>query len=210
MSAKKAVIVIRHGEKDKKHEVRNSHREEDKKNNLPDNNYYEETLKRPDNGGDIAINYFNLAPIGYTEGRSFAKTVLQLIKDLDLTEINHAYILNPNDNENTYVTSYPLLKELVKNSSFTLDFYDDAAHLNHKLNIDDHSESVLVAGTAETLAEEGGHYNHDGKCDDSNKCDHLNNGKGSIVHHLNKEYGGNGVKIERGKDIYVYSKEDHL
>ena len=213
MCAKKAVIVFRHGDKDDKKNGVNGNPPQHLEN-LPSNNYYKETLINPSSGKPIFIFYTALTTLGYTEGASFKVTIPQLISDKELAPIKHAFIVNPspdNANGNSYITSYKLLTELVKDDSFTLGFFGKATEITGKLNVDDYDGSILVVGTAEVLAEEGCDFVGKPKvCNDPNKLDQYGNGIDSIIAHLDAEYGGNGTKPQRGLDIYVYSKESKL
>ncbi|MBL4604148.1 MAG: hypothetical protein JKY02_00335 [Flavobacteriaceae bacterium] len=214
MCAKKAIIVFRHGDKDDdKNGV--TAKKPQHLENLPSNNYYNKTLIEPGvSGKPIAIYYSALTELGYTEGTSFGVTIPQLVSDKKLAPIKHAFIVNPKPdgaNGNSYITSYPLLTELVKDDSFTFGFYIKATDVTSKLNLDDYEGSILVVGTAGVLAEEGCNFTGDPKvCNDPEKCDKYGNGIDSIICHLDGEYGGNATKPHRGKDIYVYSKEDQL
>lgn len=203
MCAKKAVIVFRHGDKDdQKNGVLGSNPETFK--NLPSNNYYSKTVIKPGTSDKpLAIYYSALTAFGYSEGGSFGVTIPTLVNQQAIAPIKHAFILNPSldkANGNSYITSYPLLTELVKAGSFTFSFYENATEINGRLNLDDYDGSVLVVGTAEVLAEEG----------ESQGKDDYGNGKDSVLYELNNEYRGNASKPQRGLDIYVYSKENDL
>jgi len=197
---KKAVIVFRHGDKDDdKNGVVGC-----KTTKLPSNNYYNKTLIKPGTSDtEVTIYYSALTTLGYAEGTSFGVTIPNLVNDKTLAPTKHAFILNPSPdkaNGNSYITSYPLFTELVKDGSFTFEFYEEATNINSKLNLDDYDGSILVVGTAEVLAEEG---ESKGKDDNGNGID-------SVLHGLNEEYHGNATKPHRGLDIYVYSKENDL
>ncbi len=225
MCAKQAVIVIRHGEKDSKNGVHGDHYKNEKVN-LPANNYYVKAQIRPDNGDTLTFNYTDLSHAGYNEGISFGETVPQLICNLQLSEIELAHVpktWKTSSNANSYITAYPLLTKIVDNQPFTLNFYEDAPNITGELDLHNVKGSILVIGTAEILAEDGANQTCQDKsspdmkedackgCDEcKSSCDDQCNGKDSVLYYLNKQYGGKGTKLYRGKSIDVYTYEDGL
>lgn len=218
MCAQKAVIVFRHGDKDDKaNGVLGS--DPSTLKNLPSNNYYSKTLIAPGTSDKpISIYYSALMASGYTEGESFGVTIPTLVGGEELAPITHAFILNPSPdkaNGNSYITSYPVLIELVKDPSFSYSFYSNPTDITGKLNLDDFDGSVLVVGTAEVLSEAGAsqkcedEYNSPkGNCKDCDECkkdcDDECNGKDSILFNLNAQFKGDASKPHRGLDIYAY------
>lgn len=70
----------------------------------------------------------------------------------DFQPITRALILTPKDNGNTYLTSYPLLEQLVSNGSLkSWEFYDTADASEEKMKPGPDDGSILVAGNAGSL-----------------------------------------------------------
>ncbi len=197
---KKAVVVIRHGQKGIKHADGTPIVED-----IPDPNppalpwkregphtpegiaYFDEAMStaildqtaKHING---LMAYCDISITGYEEGTSFATTVPLAIKGFQ--PITRAIILSPSVNGNTYLTSFPLLQALVTNGTLkSLKFYSTGEEIKDILIPTEEDGSVLVAGDANTLK----------------KKDH------SIIHELHKHYGIDADDLQRGRYIYVYS-----
>jgi len=176
----KAVIVIRHGQKG----PNDSDHIQDKNPPIkapPATPYYfKDALTNPVTGNHVQINFSNLSKTGYNEGTSFATTIPDLISKY--APITRAAVFNPSDNANTYLTAYPLLKELSQSSLKTLDFYSNPSDIEN-ITPTDSDGSILFAGTADTL-----YKDHD-----------------SIISRLNAKYGSHGGELQRGRSIYIYT-----
>ena len=199
---KKAVVVIRHGQKGIKHADGSPISEDIPDPNppglpwKPDGPHTPEGVAYFDQAMSTAIldhsakeikslmHYCDLSITGYEEGTSFATTVPMAIKGFQ--PITRAIILSPCVNGNTYLTSFPLLQALVANGTLkSLKFYSTGEDIKDILIPTEEDGSVLVAGDANTLKKE----------------DH------SILHELHKYYGMPADDLQRGRYIYVYS--DH-
>jgi len=185
----KAIFVIRHGQKGKV----GSDKIQDPNPKLPyhisdgihgalKDTYLSQALTNPLTGQPVKIYYADISKTGYEEGTSFATTVPHIMKDYQ--PITSAAILNPsnpNNNGNTYLTTYPLLKQLVQDGTLKkLNFYDKPENID--MSLSDKDGSLLIAGDATTLTRDNS----------------------SILSLLNSKYGQSAGELQRGRDIYVY------
>jgi hypothetical protein len=197
-NSKKVIVVIRHGQKGPD----GSDIHQDPNPPLPTNSndpniinmlnqtYFKDTKRNPLTNETVRINYADLSKTGYNEGTLFATTVPDIIKNYQ--PITKAYVFNPEDNANTYITSYPLLKKLVDNGTLKqLIFYEKSSDISEDdITPEDNDGSILIAGNAENL--------------------NTSNNPNAFIPRLNKKYHQNAGELQRGRSIYVYGTEDGL